>query len=108
MDVALQRLFLRSERLCDLRLDERGIAKRREVDEVDAVGEGVRERVRGLQREPRLAGPARPGQRDETGAAAQEGADLVELAPATDELGLCAGRWRRTRSSAGSTRNAVS
>ena len=42
------------------------------------------------EREPRLAGPARPGERDEPGAAAQEGADLVELAPAADERGLCA------------------
>ncbi len=100
VEVALQRLLLRAERLRDLRLDERGIAKRREVDEVDAVGEGVRELVRGLHREPGLARPARAGQREEAHAAAEEGADLVELASAADELGLCAGRWRRARSSA--------
>jgi hypothetical protein len=65
---------------------ERGILLGRQGGEVHAVVEAVRELRARLDREPRLAGPARAGQRDEAHAvAAQERDQLVELRAAADE-----------------------
>ena len=55
----------RAELLRDLRGHARGVVERGELDEVRAVGEVRRAPVRELEREVRLADPARPGQREQ-------------------------------------------
>src|SRR5581483_6086660 len=68
------------------RQDEVGILERREADEHDAVGEGVEKPGGGLDRKPRLAYPARAGQRDQPDLLAPEQiSHLLGLALATDE-----------------------
>ena len=67
-----------AEHLGDGRLHERRIGDRRERDEPDPVRELVRELGRSLQREPRLPGSTRAGERDER-AGAQELRDRHEL-----------------------------
>ena len=64
------------------------IGQVREVDEVDAVGERLGELVPGLEREPRLADAAGPGERHQPRAAAQQLRQLGELGRAPDERRL--------------------
>ena len=82
-----QRLVLRQQqRLRDRPLDERGILDRCERREDGPVGELLPVPARGLERETRLADPARPGQRDQPDVvAAQRRPQLVELRIAADE-----------------------
>ena len=79
----------------------------RERDEVDAVREAVREVGRGLDREPRLARAARPGERDEPDVvAAQQRHDLGDRRragrPATSPAPAGAARPQLRRSPRGS------
>ena len=73
-----------AERTRDARCDEHRIADRLERHEEDAVREVVRRPRRELERQPRLAGPARPGQRQQPGPRQQPGRRL-ELRVAPDE-----------------------
>ena len=82
------------------RSDQRRVAQRRERHPEDAVGVVVGELGGGLEREPRLAGAARPGQRQQ--------ADVVLASSATHlgELALAA-EERRRRNRAGSSGRGV-
>ena len=83
---------LRAERLRRGREDERRVAQRRERDPPHAVGVGVGGEAGRLQREPRLAGAARPGQGEEARVVcARSVDDLGELLLAAEEG--C--RWHR-------------
>jgi hypothetical protein len=64
--------------------DQAWVADRLERDEPDAVGEPLRDVGSQLQRQPRLAGPARSGQRQEPGGPEQL-ARLGQLRLAADE-----------------------
>ena len=78
--------FAEPEGARDLRGHEPGVAHRVEGDEEDAVREAV-DRVAGhLDREPRLAGAARTGQRDEP-VARQQPVDRDPFGVAPDERG---------------------
>ncbi len=68
----------------DPRRDEHGIADGLEGNEEDAVREVVRCPGRQLERQPRLAGPARAGERQQPGRGEQAGRRL-ELGVAPDE-----------------------
>ena len=77
---------LRSERLTCCREHERGIAKRRERDPVHAVGVGIRSEAGCLQREPRLPGAARAGEREQASVVcAQELDDLGQFLLSAEE-----------------------
>jgi hypothetical protein len=74
------------ERLCSGRQDEVGILKRRKAEEDDAVCERVGKLSGGLDGEPRLAGPAGAGQRDQPDIGTpQQLGHVLDLALATDE-----------------------
>jgi hypothetical protein len=60
----------------------------REVGEVDAVGERIGQLVPGLQREPRLADPARSGQRDQPRARCEQRAQLGQVRAPPDQRRL--------------------
>ena len=89
----------RAERARDRLRDERGVAERGEADPEDARLEGRDERGGGLDRDPRLPRPAGAGQRDESVAALDPGANLRELALAADEGARRAGAGSCSRSS---------
>ncbi len=59
-------VVVRLEDMCDRRDNEGRIAYRRELDESDPVGVGPGDLPSRLQRQSRLAAPARSRQRDET------------------------------------------
>ena len=92
---------LRAERLRDLRHDPRRLVERRQRHEAGAVREPRREPVRELEREPRLADPARPGQREQAdvGVGEQRGGGLEVLLAA--EQRRRRDRQRRRRRGAG-------
>ena len=74
------------QRLSDRRENQRGILQRRERDPPDAVSELVRGVGRGLQREPRLAYPARPRQRHKTHIlTAKQGRHSLEIVTAPEK-----------------------
>lgn len=58
--------------LGDSRRDESGIANRREGDEVSAVREVIEHGVRRFKSQPRFAGAARTGERDQSAVVAQQ------------------------------------
>jgi hypothetical protein len=77
----LGELALRPEHGRDLGGNELRVAERRDADERHAVREGGCELVGGLECNPRLPDPSRPGQRDEASAPSDELRELVDLAP---------------------------
>src|SRR5438477_7205743 len=75
-----------AERIRDSRRDELCILDRSEADEHHAVPEVSEKPSRDLNREPRLAHPASPGQRDQPHIGTSEQLrNFTNLAPATDE-----------------------
>jgi hypothetical protein len=85
--------LLDPQRVRDRGRDQRRVAKRREVGEVDAVGELAGEVVRDLQGEARLAAAPRPRQRHEAHVApTDELQDLLALDPSADERCLRCGQ----------------
>ena len=80
------RTFAHVERLRDRVERERRIAKRRERDPPDAVGQVLGQLGRGLERQTRLPGAAGPGERQQPDAlVAQQADDLLQLARAAEE-----------------------
>ena len=75
-----------AERRRDDRGDPLAVLERRQVDEPDAVGEGVELLARQLLRQPRLAAAADPAQRDQARVAEQPRA-VGERGFAADEAG---------------------
>jgi hypothetical protein len=75
------------------RNDEGRIGQRREIDEGDPIRKLIRHPRRDRERQPRLAGPARSGQRDEPDAVAtQGGAQGLDLRLTPDQPGQ--GCWQ--------------
>ncbi len=70
----------RADRLRDLGVEERGVGKAGERHPEDAVALRADELGRDLEREPRLAGAARPRECDETLAVGEQRDELLDLA----------------------------
>ena len=73
------------ERLGDQRPDASGLAQRRKRHEEDATREGVGELGRGLERQPRLAGAAWPGEGDQPRPVRDQLAQRRELVVASQQ-----------------------
>ena len=78
------RLFADAEHLRGLARDKRAVADRRKIDEPRAVAVAVEHVARDLQRQPRLAQPADPGQREQSGSS-QESLGILDFALAADK-----------------------
>ena len=72
-------LLAERERLCDRRDEQRRVVDRGELDEEDAVREGIDEVGGRLQSEPRLPGAAGPGERQEPDVATELLLNIREL-----------------------------
>ena len=84
-EVAICALF-DHEHLRQRRDEQPGVTKRREPDPPDAVRKLARSLGSGLERQPRLAGPARPGHGQEPHVVAHEQLhDVAELALSAEE-----------------------
>ena len=83
--LVLERVLGEPERLRDRRSDERRVDERGQADEPDAVGERAGELVCRPKRDPRLAGAAGPGERDDPAVTAEQGRDCLDLRPPADE-----------------------
>jgi hypothetical protein len=81
----LDKITPRADHARDRRQDERGVAHGAEVDEPDAVAEVADELGCDLEREPRLADPARAGERDEPRAASDQLEEVGQLLLPADE-----------------------
>jgi hypothetical protein len=78
-------IFLGAQRLRDRLDNQRGIVERRQADPEDTRLQLPHQLGRRLDRESRLAGPARPGQGDEPSPAADQLDDVRDLALAAQE-----------------------
>ena len=81
----LRQPILRAQCLRDLLAHERRLAQRSQADPEDPRLEARHELRRGLDREPRLAGATRPGERDEPGAVPDQLDELVPFPLPADE-----------------------
>ena len=75
----------KSEGLGNQRSDARRLTQRRKRHEEDATRKGVGELGRGLEREPRLAGAARPGERDQPRPVGYQVPDRCKFPVATEQ-----------------------
>ena len=98
LDLRARRLA-QAERLRHRRGHERRLAQRRQLDEGRAVAVAIPQLLDQLQREPRLARPARAGQRHQPRAALEQLPHPVQLRAAPDQPGRrrMADRRRRHR-----------
>jgi hypothetical protein len=80
-------LLAHVERLRHRREHEPSVSHRGKRHPPDALGKAIRGCGNGLQGEPRLAGPARPCQRQQARAVIEERRQVSKLLLATDERG---------------------
>ncbi len=81
------------ERARDLRQRESGVGRGRQLDEQGSALELAFERFGQREREPRLPGASRPGQREQTDAPSQECERVVEHPLASDQRGRRHREW---------------
>ena len=95
LDLRARRLS-QAERLRYRRGHERRLARRRQLDDGRAVAVAIPQPLHQRQRQPRLARPAGPGQRHESGTALEQTPHPVQLRAAPDQPGRrrMAGRRR--------------